>query len=144
MLLFSSSRTSIRSQKQCAQVACVETKKLSRLTVAYIGPFLCVKFPVKMKFSLSLTLSNIFEPSNEQSESYLKTNSVLYYESDFPVRKMGTLTRYALYVWPGLPGWEWQSGDLVTGEVSQTDDYMIHQTFYATDLQRVIHMSPND
>ena len=46
MLLFSSSRTSIRSQKQCAQVACVETKKPSRLTVAYIGPFLCVKFPV--------------------------------------------------------------------------------------------------
>ena len=79
-----------------------------------------------MKFSLALTLSNIFEPSNEQSESYLKTLSVLYYESDFPVRKMGTLTRYALYVWPGLPGWEWQSGDLVTGEVSQIDHYMIH------------------
>ena len=73
-----------------------------------------------MKFSLSLTLSNIFEPRNE---SYLKILSVLY-ESDFPVRKMVTLTRYALYVWPGLPGWEWQSGDLVTGEVSQIDDYM--------------------
>ena len=87
-----------------------------------------------MKFSLSLTLSNIFEPSNEQSESYLKTNSVLYYESDFPVRKMVTLTRYALYVWSGLPGWEWQSGDLVTGEVSQIDDYMIHKIFYETDL----------
>ena len=39
---------------------------------------------------------------------------------------MGTLTRCALYVWPGLPGWEWQSGDLVTGEVSQIDYYMIH------------------
>ena len=39
---------------------------------------------------------------------------------------MGTLTRYALYVWSGLPGWEWQSGDLVTGEVSQIEDDMIH------------------
>ena len=83
-----------------------------------------------MKFSLSLTLSNIFEPRNE---SYLKILSVLY-ESDFPVRKMVTLTRYALYVWSGLPGWEWQSGDLVTGEVSQIDDYMIQKIFYETDL----------
>ena len=52
----------------------------------------------------------------------------------FPSKKMGTLTRYALYVWPGLPGWEWQSGDLVTSEVSQIDDYMIQKIFYETDL----------
>ena len=52
----------------------------------------------------------------------------------FPSKKMGTLARYALYVWSGLPGWEWQSGDLVTGEVSQIDDYMIHRVFYETEL----------
>ena len=49
-----------------------------------------------MKFSLSLTLSNIFEPRNEQSESYLKTLWVLKYESDFPLRKMGTLYKICI------------------------------------------------